>query len=107
MRALAGVLLALFCAAAAAQLRTIPQDAVRGTMRHVQDMIVEIDGARAQLAPGAQIRSPSNRLVLPTAIPPGVTVRYKLDDAGQVNQVWMLTRREAAQPDSPAEPAGR
>lgn len=104
MRFLAVLLLALHCAAAAAQqLRTIPADAKVGTLRHLQDTIVEIDGVRARLSPGAQIRDPSNRLVLPVAIPPGVTVKYQRDDAGLVSQVWMLTRREVAQlPRAPA-----
>jgi hypothetical protein len=63
-------LLACGASAAYAQLRTIPQDAVRGTMRHVQDTIIEIDGERAQLSAGAQIRGLSNMIVLPTALPP-------------------------------------
>ncbi len=88
-----------FCAAAAAQqLRTIPADAKRGSMRHVQSMTVEIDGARARLAPGAQIRGPMNTIVLPTALPPDSVVKYQLDSAGQVKQVWILTPQEAAQP---------
>lgn len=87
-----------WCAAAAAQLRTIPTDAKRGTMRHVQDMVVEIDGARARLAPGAQIRSVSNTIVLPGALPPDSPVRYLFDATGQIKQVWILSPQEAAAP---------
>jgi hypothetical protein len=100
MRPLFGALLLLVCAAAAAQgqvLRTIPPDAKVGTLRHLQDMIVDIDGTRERLAPGAQIRDPANRLVLPTAIPPGVAVKYKRNDAGMVSEVWLLTQREVLQ----------
>jgi hypothetical protein len=107
MRPLFGALLLLICAAAAAQgqvLRTIPPDAKVGTLRHLQDMTVEIDGTRERLAPGAQIRDPANRLMLPVAIPPGVTVKYKRDEAGLVSQVWLLTRREVAQLPRPAAP---
>jgi hypothetical protein len=98
MRALVGVLLALLCTAAAAQLRTIPDDAKIGTMRHLRDTIVEIDGQRARLSAGAQIRSDTNMIVLPTALPPDSLVKYQLNEAGQVHRVWILTPQEAAQP---------
>ena len=67
-------------------------------MRHVHDMIVEIDGARARLAPGAQIRGTSNMIVLPTALPPESAVKYQLDNDGRVKQVWILSPQEAAKP---------
>jgi hypothetical protein len=94
MRALLGVLALAWCCAAAAQLRAIPPDAKRGTLRHVQDMIVEIDGARVYLAKGAQIRGQSNTIVLPAAVPPGSAV----SKSGEVKQVWILTPQEAAAP---------
>ena len=100
MRALAGVLLALLCTTAAAQLRTIPADAKLGTMRHLGDTIVEIDGQRARLSAGAQIRSQANTIVLPTALPPDSLVKYQLNEAGQVHRVWILTPQEAAQPQA-------
>ena len=80
--------------AAAAQLRTIPEDAKRGEIRHVEAMLVEIDGERQRLAPGAQIRDTSNRLIVPTAIPAGTQVRYLLDAQGMVVRVWVLTPEE-------------
>ena len=83
------------CAAAQAQLRTIPQDAVWGQIRHVQAMIVEIDGTQRRLAQGAQIRDRSNRIMLPSAIPAGAWVKYQLDKDGFVQAVWFLTREEA------------
>jgi hypothetical protein len=92
-------LLACGASAVFAQLRTVPQDAVRGTMRHIQDTIVEIDGERAQLSAGAQIRGVSNTIVLPTALPPDSLVKYQRNEAGQVHRVWILTPQEAAQPD--------
>jgi hypothetical protein len=92
-------LLACGGSAVHAQLRTIPQDAVRGTMRHIQDTIVEIDGERAQLSAGAQIRGLSNTIVLPTALPPDSLVKYQRNEARQVHRVWILTPEEAAQPD--------
>ena len=91
--------LALLClaATAAAQLRTVPADARRGVIVHLQDMIVQIDQSTARLAPGAQIRDIHNRLLLPAAIPPGSIVKYKLDAQGLVTHVWILTVKEAAQ----------
>ncbi|MDA8108195.1 MAG: hypothetical protein M0015_06140 [Betaproteobacteria bacterium] len=86
--------------AAQAQLRTIPPDAKRGAIRQVVDMVVEINGQRMQLAPGAQVRDPDNRIVLPAAIPPGALVKYKLDNLGMVSRVWILSPQEAAQPDA-------
>jgi hypothetical protein len=84
-----------FCAVASAQLRTIPEDAKRAQMRHVQEMLIELDGTQQRLAPGAQIRDASNRVIVPTAIPEGAQVKYRLDAEGQVRQVWILTPEEA------------
>ena len=96
-RLLAAAVLLSLAAAAAAQLRTVPADAKRGVMRHLQDMIVQIDNARVRLAPGAQIRDIHNRLVLPAAIPAGSVVKYQWDAQGMVHRVWILTPQEAAQ----------
>jgi hypothetical protein len=98
-RCAAFALLAAFAALAFAQVRTIPDDAKRGVMRHVQDTIVEIDGKPQRLSAGAQIRSASNLILVPAAVPPGSLVKYRLDPAGQVRQVWLLTPQEAAQAD--------
>jgi hypothetical protein len=87
-----------FCAVASAQLRSIPEDAKRAQMRHIQDMLIELDGAQQRLAPGAQIRDTSNRVIVPTAIPEGAQVKYRLDAQGQVHQVWILTPEETARP---------
>jgi hypothetical protein len=94
------VLVASFFAhPALAQLRTLPQEATRGHIRHVAEMDVEIDGARERLSPGAQIRDGSNRLVLPSALPAGALVKYARDAQGLVHRVWILTPEEAARPD--------
>jgi hypothetical protein len=96
---LAAVLFTLTAGAALAQLRTIPADAKRATMIHVQGMTVELDGKRTELAAGAQIRDLNNMIVLPTALPAGVLVKYMPDIQGQVWRVWILSQQEAAQPD--------
>ena len=88
-------LLLLAAPLASAQLRSIPEDARVGQIRHLQEMVVEIDGTPQQLAPGAQIRDASNRLILPIAIPSGTLVKYLVDASGQVHRVWILTPEEA------------
>ncbi len=88
-------LVLLAASLAGAQVRSIPQDAKVGEIRHLQDMVVEIDGAPQQLAPGAQIRDESNRIIMPMAIPPGALVKYLVDAAGQIQRVWILTPEEA------------
>jgi len=88
-------LVLLAASLASAQVRNIPEDARVGEIRHLQEMVVEIDGAAQQLAPGAQIRDASNRIITPSAIPPGTRVRYLVDASGQVRQVWILTPEEA------------
>ena len=96
MRHFVVALMLVACASAAlAQLRTIPSDAIRGTIRHVQEMIVDIDGTQRRLQQGAQIRDASNRIVVPTEIPPGTLVKYQLDKDGFVLAVWFLTPEEA------------
>jgi hypothetical protein len=85
--------------AALAQVRTIPDAAKRGEMRHVQEMVVAVDGAAQHLSPGAQVRDAANRIIVPSAIPEGSLVKYLLNDAGQVHRVWILTPQEAAKPE--------
>ena len=97
MRALFVLLFASLAIPAAAQLRTIPKDAQRAQIRHVQANVVELNGERAQLSPAAQIRDASNRIMLPTALPAGSLVKYRLDATGKVREVWILTPEEAAQ----------
>jgi hypothetical protein len=91
------LLLAALPVAALAQLRTIPQDAKRGQLRHLQEMDVSVDGVRESLAPGAQIRDASNRVVLPATVQSETPIRYRRDREGRVNQVWILSAEEAAQ----------
>ena len=90
------LLVALLAVPAAAQLRTIPKDAQLAEIRHVQANIIELNGHQVPLAPGAQIRDTSNRIMMPTALPAGALVKYRLDPSGQVREVWILSREEAA-----------
>ncbi|HEV3009001.1 MAG TPA: hypothetical protein VGX52_08215 [Burkholderiales bacterium] len=93
------VVMTAFAGAAAAQLRTIPQDAKRGKISHLQGMQVAIDGKGQRLSPGVQIRDPDNRLLLPAYLPVKSDVKYLLDRDGMVHRVWILTTQEKAQAD--------
>lgn len=86
-------------AGALAQVRQIPDHARRGTIVHVQDAIVEIDGQRMRMSAGAQARGPNNLIIVPMSLPPGALVKYTLDGTGQIHRVWVLTPEEAAAPD--------
>jgi len=87
---------------AAAQLRTIPEDAKRGEMRYLQDMTVEVNGQRLPLAAGIQIRDTLNMIIVPGALPDNALVKYQLSDDGSVRQVWILTVEEILKDGAPA-----
>ncbi len=82
-----------------AQVRQIPDSAARGSIVHIENAIVEIDGQRMRLSAGAQTRGPDNLIVVPMSLPPGALVKYTLDGTGQIHRVWVLTAEEAAAPD--------
>ena len=84
---------------ALAQLRPIPANAKRGELRHLQAMVVELDGKAVALSNGAQIRDPDNRIVLPSALPGQVVVRYLLNAQNQLSAAWILSPQEIARPD--------
>ena len=84
---------------AVAQVRQIPDVAKRGNIVHIEGPIVEIDGQRMRLSPGARIRSQDNLFIVPMSLPPGALVKYTLDGSGQIRRVWVLTPEEAAAPD--------
>jgi hypothetical protein len=90
----------VFAATAFAQqpLRTIPLDAKRGRMTHIQAMDVQLDGRPTRLAPGVIIRDAGNRIILPTTLPSDAPVGYLVDFQGQIDRVWILTPEEAARP---------
>ena len=96
--------------AAVAQVRSIPADARRAVLTHIQGTAVNLrdagfnwwwsDGKNLQLSSGAQIRDASNLIIQPAQVPPRSLVKFTLDEAGFVHRVWILTQQEAAQRDS-------
>jgi len=94
-RPLAAALILCLAALAHAQLRVLPADARLGTIRHLQEMVVRIDGQQAVLARGAQVRDAHNRILVPAAIPAGSLIKYTLNAQGEVSAVWILSAQEA------------
>jgi hypothetical protein len=84
---------------ALAQVRTIPADAKRGQIQHVEDTVIRMNGRVMRLSAGAQIRNTSNVIIQPASVPAGVLVKYTLDTQGYVHRVWILTLQEISQPD--------
>lgn len=69
----------------------IPDAAPFAYMQVTQAPELRLDDQAARLAPGARIYSPEKMLVLSASLSAQrVPVRYRLDDNGQVIEVWML-----------------
>jgi len=109
IRVLAGLAGGLVLAGAVAQtsvLRTLPEDAKRGTLSHVRDNLVNLDGRQTKLAPGAQIRGANNLIVQPTALPKDSLVKYQLNGSGELFRAWVLTADETAAKDKSTPSSG-
>ncbi len=93
------LLAALLAGPALAQTRPIPEEARRGYIQHVQEMIVTLDGNSMRLAPGSTVRDQKNLIIVPAAMPrQGAWVDFIVDSDGQISRVWLLTPEEQAQP---------
>ncbi len=81
-----------------AQLRSIPENALRADMELVSSRVVKLDGDSYALSVGAQIYNTNNMLVLTQALDSGVryAVRVQISEQKEVMKVWMLTEAEAA-----------
>jgi len=82
---------------ALAQMRTIPQDAVRGTMSPSSGMNVVLDGREVALGAGAVIRNQNNLIIVASALARSSTVRYTRDAQGRIERVWVLSDAEKRQ----------
>ena len=68
----------------------LPDGSLLGTMTTGTVPLVTIDGKEMRMAPGARIMNVNNTSITPNQVPPDSRVRYKVDAAGQVSQVWLL-----------------
>ena len=81
----------------AAAERALPADARLAAFAVIQHPEVTLDSAPFRLAPGAQVRDESNRIVLPTSLQGNYLVLYTTDSRGEIYRVWILSPEEAAQ----------
>jgi len=89
-------------AAALSQSRPIPEDALRGYVRHVEGMTVTVNDEAMRLAAGATIRNRQNLIIVPMSLPrSGAWADYVLDRNGQIFRVWLLTAEELERTRSP------
>jgi hypothetical protein len=92
---------ALLVAPAFAQTRNppIPENSLRGYVRHLGQMAVAVDDKALQLAAGAQIRNRQNLIIVPMSMPrDGAWADFTLNADGQVFRVWLLTPDELTRP---------
>jgi hypothetical protein len=86
--------------AALAQLaRTIPADTSRGTVTHLSELRVTVNGVPTQLAANVRIWNTDNLFIVPSAIPPRSVVKYSLDANRQIDRMWVLTKVEVDRAD--------
>ncbi len=100
-RSLIAVLLGFACVFAApawAFDRPFPPHAKRGVMKPDLFPAIIIDGRPRIMTAGARIINADNLIQMPASLTAGsYVVNYTEDDQFQIEQVWILTKDEAAQ----------
>ena len=82
---------------APAAVRALPVEVKKGLMLPLAgDGFVTIDSQVRPLAPGLQIRSEQNLIIMPMQVQQPVDVAYLTDHTGAVNRVWLLAPGEGA-----------
>ncbi len=76
--------------------RQLPKDARFGEMTRFAYPQVTISKHTFHMGPGARIYNQQNMTIVPAAMPPRANVLFKLDTAGHLSGVWLLTAQEAA-----------
>ena len=96
--AVAALCAACIVAPAAAQTRSFPPNALRGTIVVADDGQILLNGRVGSLSPGSRLRNEQNMIVLPASlIGTKRLVHYTLDIGNaQVRDVWLLRPEEAA-----------
>ena len=89
MRLFVALIVAVTLAGCASNQR-LADGSMLGTMTTGTVPLVTIDGKEMRMAPGARIMGANNTSITPNQVPPASRVRYKVDAAGQVSQVWLL-----------------
>ena len=80
---------------ASSQARDFPRSSKTGRLANFERPFVGIGSNTFRLAPAARIIDANNRLVLPTSLPVGARIVYKLEDTtGFVHDIWLLAPNE-------------
>ncbi|TCS38329.1 hypothetical protein EDC30_10264 [Paucimonas lemoignei] len=101
-RFLAAVALMLLAVSAFAFERPFPQIAKRGTFTMGSSPEITLNGKPRRMSAGGRIFNENNLVQMPVSVTGNdLVVNYTEDYEGNVDRIWILTAREAAQ--SPAE----
>jgi hypothetical protein len=85
----------LFVHVTSTQAREFPRLSKTGRLVSFERPFVKIGSNTFQLAPAARIIDANNRLLLPTSLPIGARIVYKLEDTtGFVHNIWLLAPNE-------------
>jgi hypothetical protein len=84
--------------------RQLPRDASFGEMTRFAYPLVTIGKRTFRMAPGGKIYNQQNLIIMPAATPGRANVLFKLDTAGDLSGVWLLTAQEAARYRKPVTP---
>jgi hypothetical protein len=76
--------------------RQLPAGARFGEIAAFQYPLVAIGKRTFRIAPGAKIYNQQNLIIMPAAMPGRGAVLFKLDTAGEISGIWLLTAEEAA-----------
>jgi hypothetical protein len=76
--------------------RQLPADARFGQVTRFQYPLVAIGKRTFRMGPGARIYNQHNLIIMPAAMPGRANVAFKLDMAGEIASIWLLTAEEVA-----------
>jgi hypothetical protein len=86
-------------------VRQFPTAAKRATLEVTAPPYVLLNGQTERLSPGARIKSPGNLLVMSgTLVGQQVLVNYLRNAQGELHEVWILSKTEAAEKRAGMEP---
>ncbi len=76
--------------------RNFPRDARFGKLTAFTYPYASIGGKALRMSPGAKIYNEQNLIIMPAAMRQQAKVLYRLDNAGSLSAIWLLTEHEAA-----------
>lgn len=92
--------LAAFAGPAQAQQghRLFSEGVQRGTLEVLNPPMVRLNGKPIRVSPASRMRNQDNRIVLlSNFVGQKMVVNYRLDNMGQLGDIWLLTSAERAQ----------